>query len=205
MSKKKKLKFVRPDEAFSRGPLSFARFGKNTVVQSNWPEDAFAKMQQRSVEKYPSIIKKIDQLVAEIAQLVSGLPATQLLHRAWWEMAGNHIKVKSESETGTEEVISIRMIDYVQSVIVSVEPAANQRQEVTEEEWKILTGKVEKLFQTVNLDYQICLSAKSKAENPKLDEHFEEFKFKAQLRLGFHRCCCRSYRLMQKNYDKLAL
>jgi hypothetical protein len=97
------------------------------------------------------------------------------------------------------------MIDYVQSVIVSVEPAANQRQEVTEEEWKILTGKVEKLFQTVNLDYQICLSAKSKAENPKLDEHFEEFKFKAQLRLGFHRCCCRSYRLMQKNYDKLAL
>ncbi len=181
MNKKKKAKPVRPDEIFSNGPLRMARFGKNVVWESNWAEDDFVKMQQRSVEQYPKIVQEIDQLVAEIAQLVGELPAGQLLHRAWWEMAGKHSKINSESEVGVSEAISIRMIDYVQSVIAAVEPAANQRQEVTEEEWQTLTTKIETLFQTINLPYQICLSAKHKADDPNLDEHFEEFKFKAQL------------------------
>src|SRR5258705_7129631 len=181
MSEKQKAKSVKPDEAFSRGPLNMARFGKNVVVQSNWPPDDFAKMQQRLAEQYPKVVQEIDQLVAEIAQLIRELPADQLLHRAWWEMAGKHIKIESESDMGADEVISVRMIDYVQSMIAAVEPAANQRNEVTEEEWQALRTKIEALFHTVNSIYQICLSAKNKANDPNFDEHFEEFKFKAQL------------------------
>jgi len=178
---KKKAKFVRPDEVFSRGPMSMARFGKNVVIQSNWSPDAFAKMQKGLVEQYPKVVQEIDQLVAEIAQLVRELPSDQLLHRAWWEMVGKHTKIESESDVGVDEMVSIRMIDYVQSVIASVEPAANQRREITDQEWQTLTTKIERLFQTVTSIYQICLSAKNKADDPNHNEHFEEFKFKAQL------------------------
>ena len=181
MSKKKKVKFIKPDEVFSDGPLSMARFGKNVVVQSNWTPDEFAKMQERLVEQYPKVIQEIDQLVAEIAQLVRELPADQLLHRAYWEMAGKHTKIESESDMEVDAIVSVRMIDYVQSVIAAVEPAADQRQEVTEREWQTLTTKIESLFQTISSIYQICFSAKNKADNPNLDKHFEEFKFKAQL------------------------
>ena len=70
MNKKKKAKFVKPDEIFSRGPLSMARFGKNVVVQSNWHSDDFANMQKKLVEQYPKVVQEIDQVVVEIAQLV---------------------------------------------------------------------------------------------------------------------------------------
>jgi hypothetical protein len=181
MSKKKKAKFVKADETFSHGPLSMARFGKNVVWQSNWSPGEFAKMQKGLVEQYPKVVKEIDQLVTEIAQLVRELPPEQLLHRAWWEMAGKHTKIQSESDAGLDAIISVRMIDYVQSVIASVEPAADQRAEITDQEWQTLTSKVEQLFQTVSSIYQICLSAKNKATDANHNEHLEEFKFKAQL------------------------
>jgi hypothetical protein len=104
-----KEKIIKPDEVFVHGPMSMARFGKNTVFQSNWPPDEFAKMQKRLVEQYPKVVQETDQLVAEIAQLVSELPAEQLLHRAWWEMVGKHTKIESESNVGMDEIISIRM------------------------------------------------------------------------------------------------
>jgi len=181
MSKNKKAKFVKPDEMFFHGPMSMARFGKNVVWQSNWSPDDFAKMQKGLVEQYPKVVEDIDQLVAEIAQLVSELPPDQLLHRAWWEMVGKHTKIESESDVGMDEMISIRMVDYIQGVIASIAPAVNQRKEIMDQEWENLTSRVEQLFQTVTSIYQICLSAKNEADDPNHNEHFEEFKFKAQL------------------------
>jgi hypothetical protein len=178
--KKKKLKAVHPDEAFSYGPLSVARFGKNVVMQSNWPEGTFEKTQQKLVEQYPGIVQEIDQLVTEIAQLVQKLSGEKLLHRAWWEMAGKHAKIESESDVGTEEAISMRMVDYIQSVIAAVQPTANQGTELTDEEWQTLRTNVKELFQTINTNYQICLTAKHKADDPNLNMDFEEFRFKAQ-------------------------
>jgi hypothetical protein len=154
---KKKAKLLRPDDSFSLGPLSMARFGKNVVIQSDWSEDSHHKMQQRAVAEYPNVVREIDQLVGEIAKLVKELPAEQLLHRAWWEMVGKSIKIKSESEMDANDAVSIRMIDYVQSMIAAVEPAANPREEVTEKEWQTLTINVGKLFQTINSNFQICL------------------------------------------------
>jgi len=158
-----------------------ARFGKNVVWESKWQPDEFAKMQKSMADQYPKVVQDINQLVLEVAQLISDLPADQLLHRGWWEMVGRHVNIKSESDVGEDQIISVRMIDYVQSVIASVEPAPKQRDEVTEQEWKALTGKIKQLFQTINSTYQICLSAKNKVDSPKQNEHFEEFKFKAQL------------------------
>jgi hypothetical protein len=177
----KKEKFVKPDEVFAHGPMSIARFGKNTVFQSNWDPREFAKMRKGLVEQYPRIVRDIDQLVTEIAQLISELPPDLLLHRAWWEMVGKHTKVRSESDVGMDEIISIRMVDYVQSVIASIEPAVNQRNEITDQEWTLLISKIEQLFQAVTSIYQICLSAKNEADDPNYNEDFEEFKFKAQL------------------------
>lgn len=190
MNMRKKAKFVKPDETFFSGPLSMARFGKNVIWQSDWSPDEFAKMQNGLVDQYPKVVQEIDQLVAEIAQLVRELPPDQLLHRGWWEMVGRHTKIKSESDVGSDEIISIRMVDYVQSIIASVEPSPNQRGEITDQEWQTLTAKIEQLFQTLASIYQICLSAKNKADDPNHNEHFEEFKFKAQL----HWCSIRGRR-----------
>ena len=177
----KKLKPQKPDETFSIGPLAMARFGKSVIYKPNWPEGKFDKFQKRLLEDYPKVIGGINMLVTEIADLVKILPPEKLLQRAWWEMAMAHIKIEAEVEIGEKEGTSLRMIDYVQSVIAAVPPAKNQRDEVTNEEWDNLRSKIEELFTKINLDYQICRTAKNRIDDPHFDKNFEEFQFKAQL------------------------
>ena len=177
----KKLKPRKPDETFSMGPLAMARFGKNIIYESNWPDGEFDKFQKHLIEDYPKIVGDIDMLITEIADLIKILPPEKLLQRAWWGMAMAHMRIEGESEIGEKEATSMRMIDYVQSVIAAVPPAKDQRDDVADEEWDNLRSKIEQLFTRVNLDYQICRTAKNRIDDPNLDKNFEEFQFKAQL------------------------
>ena len=177
----KKLKPRKPDETFSMGPLAMARFGKNIIYESNWPDGEFDKHQKHLIEDYPKIVGDIDMLITEIADLIKILPPEKLLQRAWWGMATAHMRIEVESEIGEKEAISLRMVDYVQSVIAAVSPAEDQRDNVADEEWDNLRSKIEQLFTRVNIDYQICRTAKNRIDDPNLDKNFEEFQFKAQL------------------------
>ena len=72
------------------------------------------------------------------------------------------------------------MIGYVQSVIAAKAPAATQRKP-TDEDWNSLRSKVETLFRTLNISYQVCRTAKAQLEDKNFDQNFEEFQFKAQM------------------------
>ena len=199
----KKLKPQQPDEVFSRGPLTMARFGKNVILEANWEEEEFDKFQKHLIESYPKVVRDIEALVSEIKDIIKVLPPEKLLHRAWGEMAGAHMNIESESEVGEEEAISLRMIDYVQSVIAAVPPAEDQRDDVTDEEWKKLRSKIKQLFRNINNDYLFCRNAKNRSDDPNLDVNFEKFQSIAQLYwcnvrgerypvdLTRFRCCCR--------------
>ena len=150
-------------------------------METHWPEGTFEETQRRLVDEYPEIVRKVDLLVSEIAALVSVLPPEKLLHRAWWEMAHLHIKIEAEDEIGFEDCVSVRMIDYVQSVIAAVSPAQDQREIVTGEEWATLRQKVAELFRTVNINYQLSRSVNNRAKNPNIDLGLEEFEYKAQM------------------------
>lgn len=180
MAKRRKPRPQKPDDVFSHGPLTMARYGSTTVFSSNWPAGAFEKAQQSQIELYPKVVAEIDTLVAEIAALVTSLPPEKLLHRAWWEMARQHLVVEAEVDIGTEQAVAMRMIDYVQSIITSVPRAEQQKEEVSEDDWARLSDKIERLFRKVTLDYQICCTAKNKADDPSFDMDFEEFRFKAE-------------------------
>lgn len=43
MAKRRKPRPQKPDEVFSHGPLTMARYGSTTVFSSNWPAEAFEK------------------------------------------------------------------------------------------------------------------------------------------------------------------
>ncbi len=181
MAKKRKNKPVKPDEFFAKGPLRVARYGSSVLMETNWPEGAHAEMQKRSAAEYPEIVKQINQLVNEIAKLVSELPPEKLLHRAWWELAVLVLKAEAESDLDHDDSVAMRMIDYIQSVIASVKPSPDQREDLTDEEWDKLRDLVDQLFGKVNLDYQICRTAKKKAEDENYNDNLEDYYFKAQL------------------------
>ena len=181
MTKKNKLSSERPDEVFSVGPLTIARYGPNIHWQADWEDNALEEFQDQQISIYPQIVNAIDTLVSDIATLVAVLPPKVLLHRAWTEMAARHIRLDTETKVDDDDAINLRMLDYVQSVIASVPPSKCQRQEITDEDWSTLREKVEALFHTLNISYQICRTAKNRREDPNYDVHVEEFYYKAQM------------------------
>ena len=181
MTKKRKQKPILPDEVFVRGPIRLARYGNHIVYESNWEDGEFTKMQENAGAMYPAIVAKIDKLVEDIASLVQELPPKKLLHRAWGEFAVRHMKIETEADLDLEDITALRMIDYIQSLIASVTPSEKQRQEVSEKEWQTLRAKIDKLFSTLNGEYQICRTAKAAIEDASFDIDEQEFFFKAQL------------------------
>ncbi|ARR51824.1 hypothetical protein ETN89_20860 (plasmid) [Photobacterium damselae subsp. damselae] len=177
----KKRKINKPDENFTYGPLEVLRFGDKLLYKSNWSEEQFHHTQKELASRYEEIVQQIDTLVEGIAKKVSELPAEQMLHRAWTEMFASHIGMKSESEATSEQVHTIRMLEYLQSVIVSIEPNEVVKTEITEEDWEWLACSVEKLFDLINHSYHLSATAKKRLQNPDLNMDEEEFYFKSQM------------------------
>ncbi len=128
-------------------------------------------------EMLPEMVAKIDALVAEIAARISRLPAERMLHRGWWEFAALAITQGSES---VEDAGALRMIDYVQSIVASVTPVADQAADVSDQEWAELQAEIQSLFQQITLGYQMCLTASRRAADPNLDMALEEFRVRAE-------------------------
>lgn len=177
----KKFKPPQPDEYFSAGPIQFARFGKNILIQSKWPDYDFKIMQETLVQRFPHVVEEIDQIVGEITALVKTLPPEQVLQRAYGEMTVQHMGKQSEADIGSDELHALRMVDYVQSIIAAVEPAINRKEQISEDDWTRLKILVEKLFEKLNIEYQVCRTAASRKNITDLDMDVEEFYFKAQM------------------------
>lgn len=177
----KKNKQVKPDEYLQAGPLEMARFGDKTIYQSSFNENQFVDFQKKLAGDFDDIVIQIDELVDKISLMVSELPAEQILQRAWTEMSMQHMGIKSEVETSSDNVLSVRILDYLQSVIVSISPNSTLKTEVSESDWVELNSSVEELFNLINCNYHICHTAKRKAINPDIDMEEEEFYFKAQM------------------------
>lgn len=129
----------------------------------------------------PKIIGEINTLVMQIADRVSRLPPGRLLHRAWWEHAALAIGLGDKDVSDYDRLTAMRMIDYIQSIIASVQPVLPYPTDVTEEEWVALRNDVETLFARLTLDYQIALTAHRRASEHDLDMELEEFRFRAEI------------------------
>lgn len=158
-SKKKKrrkgsAKDRSPDDYFAAGPLEFARFGRVTYSRSRVSLEGWQEAHAKMALDLPKITSEIDALVTRIADSVSRLPPERLLQRAWWEHASLVIGLGGAEVSGFDRLVAMRMIDYVQSVIASVQPVLPHPIDVPDEEWVALGNDVAMLFRRLSLDYQ---------------------------------------------------
>jgi hypothetical protein len=111
---------------------------------------------QSFLKPLPEIIKEIDELVSKIATLISHFPPDKLLCFSWWVYAAQVVQEKRDLAMDSDLTHAARMIDYVQSVIASVEPAQNYEKDVPQESWEELSRNIEKLFNLISLNYQLA-------------------------------------------------
>jgi preprotein translocase subunit SecA len=159
--------------------MEFARFGRLMISRSRATRKQFEAAQAQMVARYPITVGEIDDLVASIAAQIARLPPGRLLQRGWWEYSAMVVGLGGRDAGDSEKLAAARMVDYVQSVIVSVKPERCVA-DVGEADWAKLKADVETLFRRLTLDYQTCLTAHRRAQDPELDMQLEEFRFRAE-------------------------
>jgi len=173
-------KQVQPDDYYRRGPLEIARSGRYVMMRNNMSAGQFQEMHEDLANRYSDVCQEIDHLITQIVSIVSTLQPSELLKRAYWEMAGHHLNMESESDADSDDVISLRMVDYLQSIVVSVKPAETISESISEEVWAELRSLVGTLFEKLRIDYQICRTAFNETNDPDFDLGYEEFCYEAQ-------------------------
>ncbi|NOS77661.1 MAG: preprotein translocase subunit SecA [Nitrospira sp.] len=137
-------------------------------------------IQAKLIERLPHVVEEINNITFQIALMISQLPPGELLKRAYWEAARHHMGVQSETEVGEEGMVSLRMVDYVQSVVASVPPSESIHTDVTDQEWQALRSLVENLFTKLNDEFFVCQGALKRKEL-ELSPDLEDFFAKAQI------------------------
>ena len=179
-----------PDDYFQFGPLEMARHGRVIEFKNNSSAEEHQEQLEHQASLLPQIEAEIDGLVDEIVNAVTRLRPASLMQAAYMNFVNASREVVAEVDVGEEQALAQRMIDYVQSIIASAPPATSDLADVDEPAWRHLSERVERLFQTVNVPYQVCRTAAAKMADPALDMGFEEHRFIAQL----HWCNVRSRR-----------
>jgi preprotein translocase subunit SecA len=173
-------KFAKPDDYFAWGPFEIARFGKNLIWKAHATAAQVEAVQARRAKHFPVIVGEIDALVSSIAGRIARLPPGRLLHRAWWEHAAIVLGLGGKKVAESDQLAAMRMLDYVQSVIAAVKPRSYD-EDVSEDDWKKLKADVTTLFHHLTIDYQMCLTAHRRVQDPGLDMELEEFRFRNEI------------------------
>jgi hypothetical protein len=181
LSKKRKYKRPNaPDEYCKAGFMEFARFGRLTVGRSHLSQEQHEIMRNDLASGLPNFFIEIDALVKQIAAKVACLPPGELLHHAWWEFARAAIDFGEKKLSDIDVSSASRMVDYIQSVIVSVAPGGSISNGVSEEDWCSLKEDVATLFTRLTLEYQARKTADLLLKDPQADMELEGFRFRAE-------------------------
>ena len=185
---KKGKKYAQPDEVFQQGSFSMARFGKHLVLQNQLTQNELDEHIQKMAEEYPRLCKQIDGHVQKICSLVRRFHPLRLLQRGYFHYIQQHLGKPSEFDHGPKEMVAVRMVDYIQSIIAAIPPSEINIENVDEGLWDELLNEVTDLYQVLNLPFHLCHSAVRKTALEDYDPSFDGFYVQAQILWTSVRC-----------------
>lgn len=179
--KDKKKKLVSPDEVHYFGPLGIARFGNFLSIKNFANENEHQEFMKRAAKSYPDICKKIDQRINKICNLIRFFDPLILLQCGFFNYFQAFREEKSEFQTDMDTSIAMRMIDYVQSIIVSILPAEKIDRGFDQAKWDELALEIKKLYSELNLTYHIYHTAYLQSTDENYSKEHDSFYVEAQI------------------------
>jgi len=121
---------IKPDEVFSAGPLTMARFGRVVQTQTRWDPAAFEHMRKKMPEMRQKLTSDMAEQINECSRIVSACDPLPLLFSIF--LKNNLVDVETYSEPEHEGRESY--VEYAQSLIMSVpnhgtQPATEEQAE----------------------------------------------------------------------------
>ena len=166
--------------------MTYARYGRFIHVQSHRMPEQQQQLDTHWAAMYPQIVSEINDRVSYIRRLVTQYDPLELLKRGYGAMLTSIMGKMSEHEYSFDDGIMVRMVDYVQAVIVSTPPTAAVI-ELTNESWQQLHDEVKELYQSLYSSFHIANSARLKVTQPDYDPNYDFFCVQAQMHATFVR------------------
>lgn len=181
MSKRKKIKTEMPDEIQQLGPLLLARSGNTIFMKNTMSSEQFNDFMKKAAAEYPRQCQEIDRLVAEIKESITTFEPLTLLHCGYYHFASSAAGKKSEVQFDSDDAIALRMLDYVQSVIVSSPLSATRSDQFDQNRWLQLKEKITNLYSQLILTFQIVDTAYQRVNDAKYVQELDDFRKQAQM------------------------
>ncbi|MFP4977495.1 SEC-C metal-binding domain-containing protein [Paenibacillus sp. CN-4] len=128
---------------------------------------------------FPDTYKKIDELVNSIRSLVVRCDPLKLLVQGYYGMLVSMIDKSSEFQHDFNDTVAVRMVDYVQSIIVSTPPLENREKELDDQLISELSTKVSELYSSFKY-FHMTHSAYLKENDPNYDPEYDMLYVQAQ-------------------------
>lgn len=128
------------------GGGTIARAGNVIEMRSKRTAAEHRAWQEQLAAKHPDVVRDIQGHVDAVAELVPRFSPVELLGRAYTEFFGGMLGKEGEHEVDFANTVDIRMLDYVQAVIVS-RPPSNAPTDFDEASWKDLRAHVSDLYE----------------------------------------------------------
>ena len=117
------MKKIKPDEYFSNGLIEVARFGNTVVTHNNMTEDLHKEWISGLADHYTEEKEKIDVIIEKIKEKLAKVDPLTLFNflTSMNSMMLMSPELTTESEIPADTSFQLRSVEYVQSLLVSME------------------------------------------------------------------------------------
>ena len=179
--KNKTKKTLEPDDIYEGKGISMVRFGRFVFMKNTMTSKQYKTFRKNAAEKYPEMCKEIDERVLRIRNLVKRFDPLQLMQCGYFHFAQSALGKASESEYGFDDIPIARMIDYIQSIIVSTPDCNIDETTFDENAWSELFNEVKKLYNILIPCFPIYRSLYYEAKKENYDASYDKFYTMAEM------------------------
>lgn len=174
---------IKPDEFFSLGPFSVARYGKFVETKSNITPEAHKEIMRRLAEDYPAKKQEIDDLILELRGLVVECDPILLLQFTQDNTLMSFLGKTSEFQYDFDDIRMARFTEYIQSIIVS---SPNKYIKTDDDPTDIFLNIQRKFFELQGLIEQFYLywGAYNQVNNDSMSDEMLDMLIQAQMLYG---------------------
>ncbi len=132
-NKNKRIK-LKPDEIFSTGPLSIARFGKHVILQNNSTPEQHKAFLEMGKKHSVNVLTDLEKTISELQGIVGTYNPLDIMEKAVYMVLPLFMKYRSEADFTSDESLFLPSVEYIQYLIARSNQTI-EKEELSEEAW----------------------------------------------------------------------
>lgn len=171
---------IKPDDYLNNGLIEIARFGRHTLMKNIMSDKQNQYMLYKLKKKYPVVQRKIQRLIVSIKKQVSKCDPIQLLSFSSDVFLISNLGISSECQLSRENIVSSKMTEYIQSILVSTPLQYKQTKKDPSKRFFHIKKDMAKLYKMIDSFY-LCWMANIQEHYPNYDDEIRKIIFESQL------------------------